>query len=134
MVITMVFTRTVPIFLSGESPLQIVHNSYTLFTPTFQYFCTDVSAISVTFRNSDQIYDDRRSIWWIVVTDIGKQKTLVTGAQPSAKKLLESITKMNNRGSLIENLKEFNIYVYLSCSTSSSKLTKILGSLREGVI
>ena len=49
MVITMVFTRTVPIFLSGESPLQIVHNSYTLFTPTFQYFYTDISAISMTF-------------------------------------------------------------------------------------
>ena len=26
--------------------------SYTLFTPTFQYFYTDISAISVTFRNS----------------------------------------------------------------------------------
>ena len=25
---------------------------YTVFTPTFQYFYTDISAISVTFRNS----------------------------------------------------------------------------------
>ena len=28
--------------------------SYTLFTPTFQYFYTDISAISVTFCNSDK--------------------------------------------------------------------------------
>ena len=47
-------------------------------------------------------YDDGPSIWW-KETDIGKQKTLVTGAQPSAKKLLESITMMNNRGSVKEN-------------------------------
>ena len=38
-------------------------------------------------------YDDGPSIWW-KETNIGKQKTLVTGAQPSAKKLLESITMM----------------------------------------
>ena len=29
--------------------------STTLFTPTFQYFYTDISAISVTFRNSDVV-------------------------------------------------------------------------------
>ena len=48
-------------------------------------------------------HDDGPSIWWME-TDIGKQKTLVTGAQPSAKKLLESITMMKNRGSGKENL------------------------------
>merc|ERR1712208_77513 len=48
------FLKTNAMLIVREYPKKLpVLYSYTLFTPTFQYFYTDISAISVTFCNSD---------------------------------------------------------------------------------